>query len=718
MSQGKKLDALLMIEGRSIPFAGATCTYRTGQPAVANIEMVPLREINDILPRTMVHIFVKDFNHTSKNKPWILLFEGEVYGYAMGKSANSRSTTLMCMGLSNYWDNAKQSYMNVQTSTDTTGNMLNSAVTQESATSNQAAYKEGTGSLSAYLVNVIKTKLNAKGDPEKFLEAILDVISAIRNVNSFFRYNEARYRISDRIGFFPSGKISEILDFTNKEQYLESIAGGGNGGTRTIRQILNYLMGLTFHHFVSVPCPSKIAAPDTVQDKIGPKQDKTIGSFLFKPDSFMLPPPRCNVIYPDQYNQFQYTRNFFHEISRLNFRPGPTVADTKLNINIPRKFQKAFIAPSGYSEYYNAKSDDNTQYSSVTDTVYSNPGISGSFGDKETGLTVSTILKDFHFMSYEEVLKGIFGDQGHMMQSAQLLSKVSSFGTQNKFYQRATDFMFFKKRFASRVAQLSGPLNLSPVPGFSILILDDSEAEQHVTGHLEGVTHSIRADGGGFTSYEVSFPRLVEEKDLWEGNVSEPPIPPWYDEAYFGQRRKVTADDYKNLPTSVQARVKNMGVVNDFGNSQLGKVYATLLGDSKRDGQSYLGSTPITTTKYPSITAATLEIMRRYRWAKSNGVTSEHINKYTRRDYVYLSEIFEFLGAELTTSQKNADYNNVKNIIFKGERFDGGYVDYDPDESERDKALKDLFGKEAIKRRRDPINKYRSKLLTERGFRG
>lgn len=711
MGQGKRLNAMLFIEGRSVPFVGATCHSRVGQPSSASIEMVPLTEINDILPRSMVHVFVKDFTSNLTKKPWILAFEGEVYGFSMGKNPSSRTFNMLCMGLSNYWDSAKQSYMNMKTAMSSSTDMLLAPKIEGEAKRENMPVIKNFGSLKAYLVRIITKKLNDKGE-EAYLEAILDIISGVEEVNPFFRYSGLRYRLSDRIGFASSGNIKDIFDFTNKENFFEALTGRGGGGVTTIRQLMNMLMGLIFHQFVSPPFPSKIDAPKGVKG-IGKKKNKTIGSFLFKPDSFMLPPPRCNVIYPDQYNTFGFTRNFFHEVSRVDFRPSPLAANIALGVSPPSIFQNSYHAPGGYGDYMGAKDSSET-----TGEQHKNAGVKGNFGDKIKDSKSTDVLKEFHYMSYEEILKGIFSDQGNMMPSAQALTKVATIGAQSKFYQRATDFMFNKKRLASRRTSLGGPLNFAPVPGFPILVIDDSEAEQNVLGNLDGITHSFSANGGGFTQYEVSFGRLVKEKDLWDGDLSEPPIPPWYDESVFGKRRKVSAQDYENLPKSEQADVKGLGYVNDFGNSDLGNFYATLLGNSKEDAKSYLGSSPITDKKFPNVVAATTEILRKYRLAKKNGYVDEHISKYTTRNYTQMNETFEFLGATINANQKWATYGDATNIIYKGARFDGGFVNEAEEPTSKDLELKTLFGTDATVKRRAPITAYRNKLLRERGFRG
>jgi hypothetical protein len=39
---------------------------------------------------------------------------------------------------------------------------------------------------------------------------------------------------------------------------------------------------------------------------------------ILRPDIWFVAPPKCNVLFPDDYLSFQYARNFFREITRMN----------------------------------------------------------------------------------------------------------------------------------------------------------------------------------------------------------------------------------------------------------------------------------------------------------------------------------------------------------------------------------------------------------------
>src|SRR5690606_16868920 len=97
---------------------------------------------------------------------------------------------------------------------------------------------------------------------------------------------------------------------------------GQESGLSTLRMVIQDLMSLIFHDFVSIPFPAKVprsglqngvTSTDAVQ--------RTVGEFLFKPNLYMVPPPVCNIFFPDEYSTFSFSRNFFQEPTRLIYQP-------------------------------------------------------------------------------------------------------------------------------------------------------------------------------------------------------------------------------------------------------------------------------------------------------------------------------------------------------------------------------------------------------------
>jgi len=45
-----------------------------------------------------------------------------------------------------------------------------------------------------------------------------------------------------------------------------------------------------------------------------------VNNQIFRPDIWFVPPPMCNILFPELYMQFQWTRNYLREVSRLELQ--------------------------------------------------------------------------------------------------------------------------------------------------------------------------------------------------------------------------------------------------------------------------------------------------------------------------------------------------------------------------------------------------------------
>ena len=115
---GRTLNFKLYIEGIEVPFVQIQLNATANQPSQAQIAMVPTDSIYNIRPRSLVHIFFFDdyvgpepFGKTQTSPIWRLLWEGEVVAFGFSKSPTSRSFTLRCADLSNYWTSCKQYFL-------------------------------------------------------------------------------------------------------------------------------------------------------------------------------------------------------------------------------------------------------------------------------------------------------------------------------------------------------------------------------------------------------------------------------------------------------------------------------------------------------------------------------------------------------------------------------------------------------------------------------
>ena len=192
MAQGRNLKGMVLLEGRSVPFVNVQCSFEVGRPGTANIELPPLPEILDILPRTHVTVFVRDMSHPNVKKPWVLMFDGEVFGYGFNKNAMSRGFTISCMDVSNYWDNAKQYYLNPIVSAQGGEQIADITQLMKERKEQDIPTTFITTTVHSYITKQMVAALKTGAS---IVSAIFSLSSKIKHVNSFFNYMTAKHRL-------------------------------------------------------------------------------------------------------------------------------------------------------------------------------------------------------------------------------------------------------------------------------------------------------------------------------------------------------------------------------------------------------------------------------------------------------------------------------------------------------------------------------------------
>lgn len=689
MSTGRPLAAKLFLEGIEVPFIGATLTHTVNQAAIAYIDLVPHKLINDIKPRTLVSLYVKDFNAPDKGFPYVLAFEGEVFGFSFAKTPSSRSFSISCIDKSSYWDNVLTYFFNAQQSLGK-GAAAISAQAYDDRDARQQGIKVNatTHPTSSYFIQVMKAAF-AKNPSADMLDGLVAVYKNITTLNDFYNLAEDRLRIIDRIRLKSSGQLPNLLKQQEALSWFHGIIGR-QSGFQTLRMVIQDLMSIIFHDFVSIPFPAAVDAPGVKKSLTeGAKVPNTIGEFLFKPNLYMLPPPACNVFFPDEYSSFNFNRNFFQEPTRLIYKPEmPTWGGEQAPVALPHVYQPESFA------HFMQKGSKTAYPSELKGTEATQIGTSdnpGKFGDADTSefkVSNNGSKREQQFLTNEEKLKGILMAQESMVPaSSQFRQSLSELG-RKEFSKLVAKYLFFKKRFQGREVQITSHLKMSVVPGFPVLILDDSDAGQTVVAYCSSVTHRIYATQGGYTNVSLAYARNVGEQDSTSNKAGEPLIPPWFSTAVFGEKGTPPASKDKKIDKKVQAAGKQTLVPK-----KLSEFYASLLGP---DGSKTINDLMNEST----LLGAAEKLVTIYKQARKDGSAATHtlIDSTTRRKYVGIKEAFNFIGAKSTATNYNTPF-----LEFVGDRIAG------------------LAGKrddEQIKLRREVIIKYRDELKNKRGFRG
>lgn len=202
---------------------------------------------------------------------------------------------------------------------------------------------------------------------------------------------------------------------------------------------------------------------------------------LVLPESFFLPPPRCNVLFPDQYTQFSFSRNFAQEVTRLSCSGGLGI----------------FVSGGSSARR-------------LLGSYYYAPNIKAASGN-----ITNTYWKGGKTILPHEIHSGIIPkfewvQHGHRWGAREARKK----GVKNVPYiQRLANFQFFMHRWMSRTMSVTCTFNPRLILGLPALVIDRSapapaalkEIEETVgqsvlptqfLGKIASLSHDVNQSGG------------------------------------------------------------------------------------------------------------------------------------------------------------------------------------------------------------------------------
>lgn len=326
------------------------------------------------------------------------------------------------------------------------------------------------------------------------------------------------------------------------------------------------------------------------------------------PDLYFGVAPSCNVLYPDMYTSFSYSRALSSEPTRLH-----------LTTNIERSMfdsggadQLIYYAPSIeefteiQSRTVRSVSKDKTG-SSQKAIDHARDILAGKIFDHEVYSGVipsfSTVDRLAHTIALTKARNtGSLGKetQESINQLKNTLKDQSSFSEveRDDFFVRIANAQFVRGKLANRRASALGVLNLYAVVGLPMVLIDGTPVtgrgdlfekprsatsqNEHYIGLLTSVTHSVSQQGAGTTSYELKYVRPHRAKDdaflskLAGSTITDvsgsPPV-------------TVSFSDFKALGSNVSTAISDVNLRN----------FAVLLGCTKRAGGDYTSEVKTTT---------------------------------------------------------------------------------------------------------------------------
>ena len=688
-SRGRPVGAKVFLEGKEVPFIGCTINSTVNEASIAYIDLIPHYTINHVKPRTHVAIAVRDYHNIKQNFPYVLAWEGEVFGYNFQKTPESRMFTLSAIDYTSYWDNVLNYFFNALTSLGKMDNTIPLGLTLNDVDKQNISVTPVAHSTASVFLEIVKAELektDADGRQHDFLDAFVAVLKKFGEINEFYSSSAERLRLNDRILLKSAGNLKQYLEEQEALDWFKGVTGGASGFA-TLRTIVQDLMSVLFHDGVTLPFPSRALTSQTLsqfltKDQLKTGKKETISQFVFKPNMYMMPPPMCNVFYPDEYSSFVFNRNFFQEPTRLIYKPEMSLPFGGGGVAMPHSYAPAsfesfmFKGP-GYTPDIDATKDIATK---ADPGKYNDPDPTAPSGKKREG----------QFLTNEERMKGILISMEGMVPAATEFRAALRGANRATYSKSVANYMFYKKRFQTRSLQITSHLKMSVIPGFNVLVLDPSDAGQNVLAYCTTVTHRIYATEGGHTNVTLSYARTIDEQQSASGALGGPPVPPWFTES-FGKIGvgSVSDEAKKELKEGFDGSV----YVSADGKG-LSEIYSSLIGE--------LGSKAI--TEYyrddPTLIGAVNRLIRDYKLYKKkpDADVMSYIAKITDRDYVRIRDSYEFVSAKTQTHDLREE-----NFV----EFTGGSLS----SSGRPDAAQ-------IEARQAVIKKYRDALKAQRGFHG
>jgi len=257
---------------------------------------------------------------------------------------------------------------------------------------------------------------------------------------------------------------------------------------------------------------------------------------IFRPDVWFVSPPKCNVLFPDDYLSFQYTRNFLQEITRMNLTTSMSL------IGSNRLTNQRHVAPNipDVTGEHTLESATRGVRLILPHEVYTGILPAYEFTTTMHVYAASSSQK----RAIRDQLKLIREQIKYLDEQKTLLKRAASTNTTGKaetlrryqakidelegrasslesggipFIQRAVNFLFFKKRFAARSMQVNAQFTDRLVAGFPCVVLDrpptlEIDKPNHFVGMIAAMNHSGTTDGGA-TSVTFTQARQHSDKD-------------------------------------------------------------------------------------------------------------------------------------------------------------------------------------------------------------
>tara|TARA_Y100001973_G_scaffold106820_1_gene188369 strand:+ start:3588 stop:6605 length:3018 start_codon:yes stop_codon:yes gene_type:complete len=519
-----------------------------------------------------------------KGSDYKLLFFGEYAGYFFTRTAAGRTLVMQCIDPSNNLDTIKQHSSNSKSGG--IEHFENAFLgVQNDRTSKTFQGKDLSANLTRWIAGT-------KHFPEGSGKGVRNTVTGVHRMvlesfcvsNVFWAKQLVRTRFSDLlVGLQGDETADKLFNAKVFKKYLKRRIAG-TGSHTSLRQCLDFILGTLYYNMVTIPSP-KMAILDGEKMKpynnnISHKNDKkkhglhnynynfyrnfhngtSLNYLLIKPDLWFLPPPTCNIIFPDMYTNFTTKRIFLGEPTRLMSRT------------------EQMAKRKGSKVSYEAVWDENQSSPTEIKPAYYKKRITGG-GGGATYIANRVYAPDFQafnpllsqptrgqpLQGWKSRLESVIMPHEKFVGPNSAFSwqgDIGAFGTKKerkKYVSLATDYLFWKMYFGERQGTINCIFSPQMVPGFSFLIIDKLDPAKkgepnpnigkHHYGYISSITHTISTD---MAQTDISFAACrPHDENIDFDNVDNPNNAATFEEVILKGTAGTGYYDDRYLPNNV-----------------------------------------------------------------------------------------------------------------------------------------------------------------------
>lgn len=249
----------------------------------------------------------------------------------------------------------------------------------------------------------------------------------------------------------PKSVVAELTDAHQSMRKIKNLSLNGGStisanwknqrGERSGTLDKNYTQIFPLYQNIMAALRKILGKKETKRSSVTLATGSRINNQLFRPDLYFAAPPRCNVLFPESYDSFSFSRNFMREVSRIELQTHNEILGNDALFN---------------GRYYAPNVEDVRRGAKLSSRAFAR-----------------TIME-------HELYTGIipmFENMSEVNLFAMRSGQVSKSGAKVAYAQRAVNYQYFKYRFDSRTMSASGRFNPMFVPGFPSLIIDKHLSE-------------------------------------------------------------------------------------------------------------------------------------------------------------------------------------------------------------------------------------------------